>query len=231
MRKILSAATLLCSSPAMAQVTVTALPAGPIVENHTDLFDVSHGTIVTGGSGGFPGFAAEDALGGSNPSSLEPGNFVFNDFLFPQEVEGLDFRTAAPVTISGFNLFLGESGTVPTASRYFNSVKLLGSIDNVTFDSLGAITFAGPDYITAYGSHGILVQSLFASATYQYFRFEGLGPGFSGGRILELDAIAGTATPSGVPEPATWTMLLVGFGGIGFAMRRRPDANLRVRYV
>ena len=26
---------------------------------------------------------------------------------------------------------------------------------------------------------------------------------------------------SGVPEPATWAMLLIGFGGIGFAMRRR----------
>jgi hypothetical protein len=26
---------------------------------------------------------------------------------------------------------------------------------------------------------------------------------------------------SGVPEPASWAMLLIGFGGIGFAMRRR----------
>lgn len=26
---------------------------------------------------------------------------------------------------------------------------------------------------------------------------------------------------SGVPEPATWAMLLIGFGGIGFALRRR----------
>jgi len=29
-----------------------------------------------------------------------------------------------------------------------------------------------------------------------------------------------TITPS-VPEPATWAMMLLGFGGIGFAMRRR----------
>ena len=33
-----------------------------------------------------------------------------------------------------------------------------------------------------------------------------------------------TANVSGaVPEPATWAMLLVGFGGIGFAMRRRKS--------
>ncbi len=30
------------------------------------------------------------------------------------------------------------------------------------------------------------------------------------------------ATPA-VPEPATWAMMLVGFGGIGFAMRRRKS--------
>jgi len=28
-------------------------------------------------------------------------------------------------------------------------------------------------------------------------------------------------SPSGVPEPATWAMMLLGFGGIGMAMRRR----------
>ena len=34
----------------------------------------------------------------------------------------------------------------------------------------------------------------------------------------------GTAAVTGaVPEPATWAMLLVGFGGIGFAMRRRKS--------
>jgi len=33
---------------------------------------------------------------------------------------------------------------------------------------------------------------------------------------------------AGVPEPATWAMMLLGFGAIGFAMRRRrkqePDS-------
>jgi hypothetical protein len=27
--------------------------------------------------------------------------------------------------------------------------------------------------------------------------------------------------PPGVPEPATWAMMLLGFGAIGFALRRR----------
>jgi hypothetical protein len=38
------------------------------------------------------------------------------------------------------------------------------------------------------------------------------------------------ATPSGVPEPATWAMMLLGFGGIGMAMRRsrRSGALMQV---
>jgi hypothetical protein len=30
----------------------------------------------------------------------------------------------------------------------------------------------------------------------------------------------GVGTPGAVPEPATWAMMLLGFGGIGMAMRR-----------
>lgn len=29
-----------------------------------------------------------------------------------------------------------------------------------------------------------------------------------------------------VPEPAAWTLMILGLGGIGFAMRRRPSARL-----
>jgi hypothetical protein len=32
-------------------------------------------------------------------------------------------------------------------------------------------------------------------------------------------------SPPGVPEPATWAMMLLGFGGIGFAMRRRRSSS------
>jgi hypothetical protein len=40
--------------------------------------------------------------------------------------------------------------------------------------------------------------------------------------------IAGLAFLSGVPEPATWAMMMAGFGCVGFSMRRRPR---RVSYA
>ena len=35
----------------------------------------------------------------------------------------------------------------------------------------------------------------------------------------------GSVTPGGVPEPSTWAMMLLGFGAVGFAMRRRRTAS------
>ncbi|WP_010544475.1 FxDxF family PEP-CTERM protein [Sphingomonas elodea] len=48
-----------------------------------------------------------------------------------------------------------------------------------------------------------------------------------------LGSYGGNATfiPSGVPEPASWGMMIVGMGGIGFAMRRRRATSTRVSYA
>jgi hypothetical protein len=53
-----------------------------------------------------------------------------------------------------------------------------------------------------------------------------LGPGdtFTGGAgdpVVALDSFNVTYTGGVVPEPATWAMMLVGFGGLGAAMRSR----------
>jgi hypothetical protein len=43
---------------------------------------------------------------------------------------------------------------------------------------------------------------------------------------LKITDVAGA-----VPEPATWAMMLVGFGGVGFAMRRRSKVRTTVSYA
>lgn len=40
-----------------------------------------------------------------------------------------------------------------------------------------------------------------------------------------------TGDVGAVPEPATWAMMLLGFGAIGFAMRRRPKVQTTVAYA
>jgi hypothetical protein len=43
----------------------------------------------------------------------------------------------------------------------------------------------------------------------------------------------GTVTPGAgaVPEPATWAMMIGGFGAVGFAMRRRQKVTTRISYT
>jgi hypothetical protein len=40
-----------------------------------------------------------------------------------------------------------------------------------------------------------------------------------------------TEAAAAVPEPATWAMMLLGFGGIGYAMRRKNAVGARIRYA
>jgi len=43
--------------------------------------------------------------------------------------------------------------------------------------------------------------------------------------------LAGAAATSGVPEPATWAMLLIGFGGVGYSIRRGRKVSARIRFA
>ena len=55
------------------------------------------------------------------------------------------------------------------------------------------------------------------SATIEYFYAVG-------------DRIDVVGDPGAVPEPATWLMMIIGFGLVGAAMRRKQPSTLRVRY-
>jgi hypothetical protein len=58
-------------------------------------------------------------------------------------------------------------------------------------------------------------------------------PGANGIDSLRQLRLGGVTSSTAVPEPATWAMLLFGFGGIGFALRRRKATvrRLRVAYT
>ena len=64
---------------------------------------------------------------------------------------------------------------------------------------------------------------------------------FTGDNVLNVDVANGTTAVfaltnggslsiSAVPEPATWAMMLIGFGMVGFALRARRKQNVRVSY-
>ena len=71
--------------------------------------------------------------------------------------------------------------------------------------------------------------------TTNLFTSVNFGGAGTAGDILAFDLMtigdAGQVT-SGVPEPATWMLMLLGFFGIGAMMRRRKSAvTTKVRYA
>lgn len=48
---------------------------------------------------------------------------------------------------------------------------------------------------------------------------------------LSRTSASGQEVTTAVPEPATWLMMILGFGAIGFAMRQRTRTTTRLRYT
>lgn len=96
------------------------------------------------------------------------------------------------------------NGAPGTATIGFGSGDIFAAL-NITGTSLGFTQFAGPDIFT-----GTAAAPIFAPGTFALTSI------VSGNSTLRVSQAA-----AAVPEPATWAMLIVGFGIVGYAMRRR----------
>lgn len=110
-------------------------------------------------------------------------------------------------------------------SSGIGSLALFGSLDGVTFSSLGAFNPIDNPVGVDYGAE---VFS-FAATQARYIRFDMTGcpqqpSTFSACAIGEV--AFESAVIGAVPEPATWAMMISGFGMIGGAMRRRRVLGL-----
>jgi hypothetical protein len=82
---------------------------------------------------------------------------------------------------------------------------------------------ANASYALSYsGSFTLAADTQLAFITEDYYPYDN-----AGGVALRVSS----AAVAGVPEPATWAMMLVGFGAIGGALRGRQKATARVRYA
>jgi PEP-CTERM motif len=100
-----------------------------------------------------------------------------------------------PVTDDTVPVSLNLMGTT-TSPLTFNIVTGTSFFtDQVLLDLFSLSAF--PDQVSAIGEPGDQLVSLQGTVTYDY-----------------------TPAVSGVPEPSTWAMMLIGFAGLGFALRR-----------
>jgi hypothetical protein len=112
------------------------------------------------------------------------------------------------------------------ASATFNLFPLPGNQSNEATSVI--VTYFDP-LAGVYGSQTISTngQNFLGISGTAGERFTGVqfvgNPSTRGVQDLRQLRLGGVAA---VPEPATWAMMLVGFGGIGYSMRRRPSRRL-----
>jgi|GEM_PF-2249150 len=88
----------------------------------------------------------------------------------------------------------------------------------------GAQTITADNTALAMGfsaGKAITFTALGNSATLTFFDATPKGAGGPSNVILDAVSVTAQAVVAGVPEPATWAMLMVGFGGVGVAARSR----------
>jgi hypothetical protein len=118
-----------------------------------------------------------------------------------------------------------------------------GQTDDPTIENL-VFTYTGPGFQTSGGPFapfnfdGLSALSTLGGTrldAFTTFTLKNNPPAETGLPVVTLGTTEVPAElTAAVPEPSTWAMLLFGFGGIGFALRRRkstgPATRLRISY-
>ena len=157
-----------------------------------------------------PAYAAPLLFNFSGPS----GTAIFQLDSNPTPTTSQTFIGSDQFSFSNVaGVFGGVAGTASTIS-FGNGIFSSLSINAA---NLGFTQFNAPTLFT--GSPG--------SPTFLTGTFTLINPFFGNGTLT----ISPVAVTGAVPEPATWAMMLVGFGAVGGALRRRQKVATRVRYA
>ena len=181
----------------------TGFTAGPIVVNDGALML----TITVDGGGSFlyvdnPSVALLGQRGviGSNTNPLQVDQFAPIRFSFNQTINSITFN---------FGDSGGDNDSPVNISAYSLANVLLGT-------AVGSYP--------AGASAGASLTLNFAGASYFLASSGVQAPGNNANSIFWDIGDVQSNGAGGVPEPATWAMMLVGFGGLGAVMRRRRTA-------
>jgi len=175
---------------------------------------------------------AAAAFGVAAPALAGPldGATVHTQYLFP--TQGSVYQDFGETTVSGDTIIASSLGSVGgvdlhatgsnlTAlfnqgySTYWTSTSFNGFVVFDDTNTAGAIT--GVSINGATNMAGFDMSRVWFDADHIFVNWQGLA--LNQGTVVSLDISSGA-----VPEPASWALMLGGFGAIGGAMRSRRKA-------
>jgi hypothetical protein len=119
----------------------------------------------------------------------------------------------------------------PTFTEWLNFTNTLSGVYSVTLDT----SSASVNFTSAYLWDG--TNSYALSLLYSFGSLEAWGLAdttlaagnytlYINGNNSRTGSLGGTVTIQAVPEPATWAMMILGFGAVGFVLRRKRKPQL-----
>ena len=211
-----AAAALSVAAPAQAAVTITG--GAVTVTAVGDTFDVAFNGLSNGQV--VPGLSGILTLTVASIGRTFGFNYSLNN-TGAGDITGFGFDVAPNVTGLAATGTYGNEGLGFQAASF--SAETCFSAGNGNCPNGNAQNVADPGTGTLALSFGSVQSEVTLS------NFLDRTQGFQIGNVSSAVG-QGTPTPS-VPEPATWAMMLVGFGFLGAAMRRRPQLQQRVRFA
>ena len=167
---------------------------------------VAQELVTNGGfeTGTFAGFTQTGNTGFTTVSTIAPASGAFSGRFGPVGSVGGISQTL--ITTAGQNYLISfdlrnEGGTPNFYQALFGGSQLFAATDSAAFGYTNFSTTA-----VATGASTILAFNFQQNPSYFY---------------LDNVSVTASGIAAAVPEPATWAMMLIGFGGIGASMRRR----------
>ncbi len=208
---LILAAIAVPASATISYTTSTGAPDKGVPAGETLLVDFNTAPTDPYSLSGDYGFAK-----GTSGSAASPAGDS-SQYFYTSSAVGSGSATLSTLDLSRVGFYWGSIDS-------YNSVDVLG-LGGVTLFSLGGSAFS-----PANGDQG-------ASNTNQRVDFFATGGDVitglrfnATGVAFEIDDVSGTLASDGtgagaVPEPATWALMLAGFGFVGFAARRKGVAR------
>jgi hypothetical protein len=184
----------------------------------------------------------------NNPDLAAVGFFTFTGTASNNQIYNFDFRirnrsdVASRLSVFGFDTNRQVTGGTSQGGGEFDVIALtpttdvpnIGTVDicfkdagpsgNCNNGQSGGAGGLGRDS-GASGSFGIVLSGSQNSLLLPDFfvRFQGVGT-----TDQNFTGVGAPRITSAVPEPTTWAMMLVGFGAVGYSMRRRPAVKTQL---